>query len=582
MNIGNLSRGFGLIKQFIDPTVSTTPIIQTPPQKPSFKYSPDDTPLSSAEEVGISSDMLREYATELFCDKSINIQNLILLRKGRIVLELGYGCWDSRIWKNTFSQCKSITSIAVGLLLEEGLVTLSTPLSEIFGKSVPPLMRMKFKEIKLSHLLTMSTRINFNEFECMTAENWVKAYLNSSTNGSPEKGFAYNSLNSYMLAATVKALSGKTLSEYLDQKLFSEMGITNYYWEKCPLGIEKGGWGLYILPRDMAKLGQLMIDGGVWKGKRLLSEKYVALATRKKIATSLGMGNYDYGYHIWTSRNCDCFLFNGMLGQNMLCYRDNGIVVVSNAGNADTFQQNAFFDITDKYFNRAFPESLKKDAGAKRRLERAVKELSAYHPRRNRHLYERLFRKKIIKNRSAEICGSYTLSSKEAASASILPLMMQVVQNNYTKGCLGYRFEIDGKGLCLVHMEKDCEIRLHIGFDTPFVEEIQPYGEKCLVATTGEFRYNEDDKSVLKLKIDFLEYPFSRMIKFIFSEKGLEVRYTETPGRALIDGIDASDFNLKLPEKISEFAREGVVNVLSKLAAPFELTLYGKKEDEEK
>ncbi|RAZ13912.1 hypothetical protein DK853_52400, partial [Klebsiella oxytoca] len=67
--------------------------------------------------------------------------------------------------------------------------------------------------------------------------------------------FAYNSLNTYMLSAIVRRVTGKSLSGFLRERLFTPMGITDFHWETCPRGIEKGGWGLYIKPEDLAKLG---------------------------------------------------------------------------------------------------------------------------------------------------------------------------------------------------------------------------------------------------------------------------------------------------------------------------------------
>ena len=77
------------------------------------------------------------------------------------------------------------------------------------------------------------------------------------------------------------------------------MGITDFHWETCPRGIEKGGWGLYIKPEDLAKLGQLVMDGGLWQGERLLSRAYIDAAATAYAVPPETAGDFNYGYQIW-------------------------------------------------------------------------------------------------------------------------------------------------------------------------------------------------------------------------------------------------------------------------------------------
>ncbi len=564
--------------QLADPSEATEPIVFTPPDKPEFKPSADDGSYDIPESEGVPSRLLAEYITEVYNNKTINVQSITVARHGKTLLKTGFDTWDADLWKCSFSQCKSITSLAIGMLIEDGLLTLSDNLADIFGKRIPVLHKAKAKEITVSHLLTMSTGAMFNEAQCMTTDNWIKGFFTSGWYFDAGEKFNYNSLNTYILSAIVTVLTGKTMSDYLDRRLFGPLGITNYYWEKCPKGANKGGWGLFILPSDMVKIGQLLLEGGVWQGKRLISEEYIRSATTKRISVPEGVGDYDYGFQIWTARDYDGFLFNGMLGQNLFCFRESGIVIAVNSGNTDTFQQNDIFPITHKYFNRKFEDTLPRDLLGELRLKRTVKQLSAFHPRRNRHLYERIFRKKNIAKWSREICGEYTVTSKDAVSVGLMPVLMQVVQNNYTKGTVGYKFEVENATLIMTYTERGCEIRLPIGFDDRIVEYIELMGEKCCVATTGEFRYNEDDLLVLKVKIDFLEYPYSRMLKFIFTEDKMEIRYRETPGRELLSGlVNIGDMTQNLPAVFSSITQAGAEQVVTKLGNAFERTVYARK-----
>ncbi len=577
MNVVTLGKALGFVKQLTDISSSTQAPVNTPAQKPAFVPGKDDCFYTSPESEGVSSDMLCNYIEEIYSNKSINVQELIVSRHGKTLLKIGFDAWDDNVWKCAFSQSKSVTSIAIGMLMEDGLVTVNTTLAEIFGKKIPALYKSKFKEMTLLHLLNMSSGAIFNELMCITTDNWVKGFFTTGSSFAPGEKFNYNSLNTYMLSAAVSVLTGKSMADFLDERLFKPLGITEYFWEKCPKGANRGGWGLFIKTSDLVKIGQMLLQNGEWKGKHILSEKYIKAATEKRIDVPEGAGDYDYGLQIWTARDYDGFLFNGMLGQNMFCFRDSGIIVAVNSGNTDIFQRNDIFPVTHKYFNRKFEDSLPRDCKGERRLKRLIDNLSHYRPRRNKHLYERIFRKRNIARHIDEISGDYTVTSKDAVSLGFLPVLMQVILNNYTKGTLGYSFGRDDRGFYLLYKENGCEFKLHIGFDAPERDGVEIMGEKLLCATVGEFRYNEDDDLVLKLRTDILEYPFTRHIKFIFREERLEVIYRETPGRELLDGVNTDGVTKKMPAVLSSIVQSEGEQIITKLGNAFERSAYGQK-----
>ncbi len=577
MNVVSLGKSLNLIKQLTDISASTVPPVNTPPQKPAFVPSEDIYETAVPESEGVSSAMLCDYIKEIYNNKNINVHSLVVARHGKVLVNIGFDAWDSSVWRCVFSQSKSVTSIAVGMLFEDGLATPNSTLADVFGKRIPALYKSKAKELTLLHLLTMSSGAAFNELMCITTDNWLKGYFTTGFNFEPGEKFNYNSLNTYVLSAAVSVLTGKSMTAYLEERLFKPLGITDYFWEKCPKGAVRGGWGLYIKPVDMAKIGQMMLDGGVWQGKRILSEKYVRAATAKRIDVPKGGGDYDYGLQIWTPRDYNGFLFNGMFGQNMFCFSDSGIIVCVNSGNTDIFQRNDIFPVTHKYFNRQFPDTLPRKRKDEKSLAKLSAELSVYRPRRNKHLYERLFRNRIISRHCSEVGGVYNVTSKDAVSVGLAPILMQVVLNNYTKGTVGYGFGSDEGGFYLDYREETGENRIHIGFDKPCVEDITLMGESLKVAATGEFRYNEDDELVLKVRVDFLEYPFTRNIKFIFKQDRLEVVYRETPGREMLDSINTDGLADKIPAMFSSLTQAGVEQVITRLGNAFERNIYAIK-----
>ena len=156
--------------------------------------------------------------------------------------------------------------MAVGLLIEEGKLRLDENIYDIFPDKVNSLLKIFRPVITVENLLTMSSGITFNESGIVSGNDWVASYLNSTVNGTTGQIFQYNSMNTYMLSAIVTKRTGETLTEYLKPRLFQPLGITKYFWETCPAGITKGGWGLFLCAEDMAKLGQLYLQKGKWRG----------------------------------------------------------------------------------------------------------------------------------------------------------------------------------------------------------------------------------------------------------------------------------------------------------------------------
>ena len=142
--------------------------------------------------------------------------------------------------------CKSITGMAIGLLIDEGKLSLDENIYNIFPGKVNPLFKIFRPEITVRHLLTMTSGVTFNESGIVSGNDWLESYLNAPVTGKPGTEFQYNSLNTYVLSAIVSAKTEMTLEEYLRPRLFEPLGITRYLWETCPKGITKGGWGSSI------------------------------------------------------------------------------------------------------------------------------------------------------------------------------------------------------------------------------------------------------------------------------------------------------------------------------------------------
>ncbi len=543
MNIGTAKKVTAMLRRIFDSTSQTVPISDQRPGKPEFCPKPSAMKNCGISGSGLDPRAVGDYLLSIRRDEGLNIHGILILKDGRLVCDAGFGMHSNDIQKQTFSECKSIVSIAVGMLVAEGKLSLDERLVSIFPDETGPLAKLSLRDLRIINLLTMTSTVQFNEAEAMCEDRWISCFMNSSLKGEIGKTFNYNSLNTYMLAAAVVKKSGVSLTEYLKPRLFDKLGITDVFWEKSPEGIEKGGWGLYIRPEDVAKIGIMMMNGGVYNGERILDGEYIAAATHTRIQPPKEISENGYGFQIWTGGNY--FIFNGMFGQNLFCFTDTGVIVVSNGGTGELFQSSSFYKKTVDAF--ASPDSAVfsdngDDAGY---LDKVLHEIRFRPPEpvyagisEKRGFLSRLFGKKQPPEKIDPLLGyagmKLTPCDRRAASAGLLPLILQATQNTYAKGLKEVSFGESGGVFTVSFTEGDETRVLNVGYYSPAVSHLDFEGEKYYVTAIGRRARNEDGDDVLTVDADFSETPCSRRIKFVFRGESAEMILTEEPSEKFI------------------------------------------------
>lgn len=522
MNLTTASRTFQLLTRIFDVRTTTEPFLPTAAEKPAMSivgvHSP--FPRATPESAGISSGHVRNFLEELAEGHDLYSQTVLVLRNGKVICEVAYGSQDLRAAKYTFSACKSIVSLAIGLLSDDGVLSIHDTISDLFDEAGTTSLHRRFKNMTVEDLLTMRSGIPFTEAEALTESDWVRRCLGATLKSEPGTEFAYNSLNTYLLSAIVCRKTGKTLTEFLRERLFDPMDITDVHWETCPKGIEKGGWGLYIRPEDLAKLGQLVLNDGLWNGRQLISRAYLDAATAAHAIPPETTGDYNYGYQIWVGRRENTFLFNGMLGQNVLGFRDSGILVVTHAGADTDFQESRYFEIVSRYFGGNFPDALPEDPEAQAALSEAILAYSDYH-----RLPESVPQQAhIFLNRS------FRVQDPKAPSTGLLPLALQALYNDYTQGVESVALTVKSDYPELIYREKDAVYRVPIGLGRPIVTQLDFRGNVFQVAALGRLTHDDEERPVFHIRLDFLETPCVRIIKLVWDAGRLLLRQTETPG----------------------------------------------------
>ena len=258
MDLVTDSRALSMIRQLMDNTSTTRPVFEQKPQKPKFRPSEIKMPFERAtpESQGVPSAHIADFLNALREDRTLDMHGVTVLRNGKVIAQAMFGAYDPNVWHITHSECKSITGLAIGMLIGEGKLSPDDRLIDLFAGRVGKLNALTHRNITVKHLLTMTSGVSFNEAGSVTETDWVKCFFESAVPSEPGTSFNYNSMNTYLLSCVVRQVTGQGLTEYLTPRLFEPLGIENFFWEKCPMGNEKGGWGLYILPEDIAKIGR--------------------------------------------------------------------------------------------------------------------------------------------------------------------------------------------------------------------------------------------------------------------------------------------------------------------------------------
>lgn len=532
MNIASVNKLITLAARVMDMKKSTEAVYVQSAQKPSFEKRRPKAPLerTDPESVGIKSECINDLLEKIFFDKDLNVHGIMIIRNNKIITEASFGGYDFSYMRYTFSQCKSIVALAIGCLIDEGRLELDSKVTEILAKYNSPVSKLRLKKLTVRDLLTMRSSVEFAEADTLVEKEWRKGYFAASTKGEIGESFAYNSLNTYMLASIVTEITGVSLTEYLEEKIFTPLDIDSYFWEKSPEGIEKGGWGLFILPEDMAKIALTVVNKGVWNGKRIVSEEFILDATTAHVKTPESIGKFDYGYQMWCGKNSHTFLFNGMFGQNALGFLDNGVVVITIGGNNEMFQSCPYYGYLIDAFNMELPGSLRKNRAAAKKLEKTVSLINNYCEKETKGMPSLWGKKSLLPKDAYYLDGRvYNSDDADAPSCGFMPTLLQIFTSRYTRGLESVAFDVIDNSFYMTYTEKNESIRFEIGFDSPKITEIFINGEYYHIAVKGKFTENEDGDSVLVIRADLVEMPSSRYIKFYYKGQPYLKQY-ETPG----------------------------------------------------
>ena len=293
---------------------------------------------ATPESQGIASQAIEAMLRDIR-DAAADVHSMLVMRHGRLVFEHYFAPYSATTPHAMFSCSKTFTSMLVGIAQGKGLLSVRDRVLSFFPEKNVAAPSDNLRAMTVEDLLMMGSGNAKDTFPAMYGAmdqpdaDFVSIFLNRPVEYRPGTHFVYNTGATYMLSAILTRVTGRTALELANEWLFGPMGIEGATWETCPRGICLGGTGLRITPRDMLKMGMLLLARGRWGDEQLIPADYVDAAQQKHIDNRSGDPGQDpnwaagYCYQMW--RCCfDAYRADGMGGQFIVVKPDLDLIVV--------------------------------------------------------------------------------------------------------------------------------------------------------------------------------------------------------------------------------------------------------------
>lgn len=363
-----------------------------PPVAPEVTWPTNGWTMSTPEAEGLDPAALAALDREFAAGTHGQVTGMLVVRHGKVVIDRTYAHDFDRLfsgrdpvrgpynyydpdWHPYYrrgplhtmqSASKSVTSALVGIAIGRGeLPAVSTKILPLLSSFRPATPDPRRDQITLEHVLTMTTGIQWDEStvaytdpanSCAGMErstDWIQFVLDQPMADAPGARFVYSSGNTELLSQLIKQGTGQHAHEYAAQHLFGPLGITDSYWKTTPTGLADTEGGLYLTARDLAKIGYLYLNDGVWEGRRILPEGWVSTSTTALVDTRPGQPrSRKYGYQWWVLPTPDggptAYAALGYGGQRLIVVPDRQLIAVFTGWNIYEHPEFAPYDALDR------------------------------------------------------------------------------------------------------------------------------------------------------------------------------------------------------------------------------------------
>ena len=307
------------------------------------------------ESVGIPSEAVTGFLEDL--ERQRLPMHSFLARGGKLVSEAYYAPYGPEKLHRMFSVSKSFVSLAIGLLEQEGRIALDGRISDYFPEKLPEHVHPWVRNMTIRDMLKMQTCHSGTTYKAHPDRDWVESFFTTPPSHPSGTIFLYDTSAPHTLCALVEKIKGKPLLDYLREKCLNAIGFSpDAYFIRDPFGVSMGGSGLMARPRDLLRLGLLLLNGGKLEdGTPLLPEAYLKQACKFQTPTahaaSFPEESLGYGYQFWCVRHGGIACY-GMGGQLLILLPRQKIVCVTAADTQE--RKGGVQAIYDAFFNHIF------------------------------------------------------------------------------------------------------------------------------------------------------------------------------------------------------------------------------------
>jgi len=268
----------------------------------------ESTKMTQEENVIEENVVLKSYELDEMIDKASEISNIVSLSisKGESLEKEVIFNYGSTYKNNVFSVTKSVTSILVGIAIDQGYIDSVDDSIDKYINFSEYGLDDTYKEITLHHLLTMSSGILWNSndqsseyFTLKGSTDPLEMIFDRGISYTPGSRFNYSDGSAYTVAAVLQEATGISLLEYATENLFEPLGIDEPKWQKSMTDVYYGGFDLYLTCEDMRTFGTLVLNDGISDDKQIVSKEWLEMSLTSYMDTGNSTFSDSYGYYWW-------------------------------------------------------------------------------------------------------------------------------------------------------------------------------------------------------------------------------------------------------------------------------------------
>lgn len=273
-------------------------------------------------------------------NQDLQSKAFIIIKDDSVLFEKYWDGHTDHTVSNSFSAAKTVVGLLIGIAIAEGKIgSIDDPVAYY----IPEFNDGGKEDITIRHLLLMSSGLEWQESGKNPLSHNAESYFGNDLYGlvtrlrkvgEPGKEFIYQSGNSQLLGFVLKSATGKSVSQYLEEKIWKKIGASHdAYWSlDKENGDEKAFCCLYATPYDFAKIGRLILNNGNWDGEQIIPEEYMIAmkAPHHEMTTEEGVTNHQYGLHLWRYEGEDnpVDYCRGILGQYIITFPEENMILI--------------------------------------------------------------------------------------------------------------------------------------------------------------------------------------------------------------------------------------------------------------